>query len=130
MSKVEDQGMVFSPRVSVWSLAEVKLTEGSFFYDSQENMLKFLLYVDDDQMLYNFRIASGLDTKGAPPMEGWDAPDSQLRGHTTGHYLSALALCYHATGNQKIKEKAVYMVAALEECQNPFAKNPRIKEGN
>lgn len=129
ISKVEDQGMDFSPRVRECSLAEVKLTEGSLFYDSQENMLKFLLYVDDDQMLYNFRIASGLDTKGASPMEGWDAPDSQLRGHTTGHYLSALALCYHATGNQKIKAKAVYMVAALEECQNAFAKQPGIKEG-
>lgn len=69
----------------------VYLTEGSPFYQAQEWFLEFLLQVNDDQMLYNFRDAAGLNKKGAPEMIGWDAPDSNLRGHTTGHYLSGLA---------------------------------------
>lgn len=109
--------------------AQIRLTEGSAFYESQEKMKKFLLSVNDDQMLYNFREASGIDKKGAAKMEGWDAPDSKLKGHTTGHYLSALALCYRATGDQIIKDKAVYMVDALDECQKAFEKMPGIKEG-
>lgn len=101
----------------------------SYFMNAQSWSLEFLLTVNDDQMLYNFRQASGLDTKGAPEMIGWDAPDSNLRGHTTGHYLSGLALCYRATGNEKIKEKAVYMCQSLKECQDAFEKMDGIHKG-
>lgn len=101
---------------------DVELLEGSTFKQAQDRMLEVLLAQDDDQMLYNFRAASGLDTKDAPQMIGWDTPDSKLRGHTTGHYLSALALCYAATGNEKIKEKAIYMIEELGKCQKAFAK--------
>lgn len=111
------------------SKAEVRLTEGSAFYDSQENMLEFLLSVDDDRMLYNFRQASGLDTRGVRPLDGWDAPEGKLRGHTTGHYLSALCLCYWSTGNKRIKEKASYIVDGLGECQDAFSKSKETKEG-
>ncbi len=108
---------------------KVQLIKGSFFYCAQEWFEEFLLTVNDDQMLYSFRDAAGLDKKGAPEMIGWDAPDSKLRGHTTGHYLSALALCYHATGNIKIADKARYMVRSLLECQLGLASNCGCKKG-
>lgn len=102
--------------------------EGSF-YQAQEEMMTFLLKQDADQLLYSFRDACGLDTKGANPMDGWDSPESLLRGHTTGHFLSGLALCYKATGNAQILEKAVYMVDALGECQKKFEENVPEKPG-
>mgnify|MGYP002520384230 CR=1 FL=1 len=46
-------------------------------------------------------------------MTGWDAPECNLKGHTTGHFLSGLALCYGATGNGQIKAKLDYMVQEL-----------------
>lgn len=116
-------------KVRECTTAQVRLLEGSEFYDAQERMKEYLLSVDDDQMLYNFRSASDMDTKGASCMDGWDSPDSQLRGHTTGHYMSALALCYHATGDLKIKEKAEYMVREMGKCQNAFAGQDGIGEG-
>ena len=61
-----------------------------------------LCEIDDDQMLYNFRMNAQLDLHNAQPMIGWDTVDSKLRGHTTGHYLSALALCYRETKEKKI----------------------------
>lgn len=125
--KVEKADRV--PSVRECSEAVVRLLAGSAFYDAQERMREFLLSVDDEQMLYNFRKASGLDVRGASPMEGWDSPDSQLRGHTTGHYMSALALCYQATGDERIKEKALYMVKSMEECQRAFGDVPGIQEG-
>lgn len=117
------------PVVRECSEAKIRLLEGSEFYEAQERMKGYLLSVDDDQMLYNFRKASGLDTRGAASMDGWDSEESQLRGHTTGHYMSALALCYQATGDEKIKEKAVYMVQGMNECQTAFERVEGIHEG-
>ncbi len=110
-------------------LNDIRLLEGSPFYQAQQRMLHFLLKVNDDQMLYNFRQTSGLDTKGAPAMIGWDAPECKLRGHTTGHYLSALALCYAATGEEAIREKAVYMARSLSACQEAFSRLEGYRPG-
>lgn len=101
--------------------SNVTLCATSAFKEQQDRMLEVLLEQNDDQMLYNFREACGLDKKGAPAMIGWDTPDGNLRGHTTGHYLSALAACYSATKNETIRKKAVYMVDSLLECQSTFA---------
>lgn len=106
-----------------------RLEGESHFLQAQTWSQAFLIQVNDDQMLYNFRAAAGLDTKGAPEMIGWDAPDSNLKGHTTGHYLSGLALCYKAAGSERIKEKAEYMIASLKECQDAFSKIEGIHEG-
>lgn len=115
--------------VSAFEPGAARLDAGSEAYDQQERSLAFLLAVNDDQMLYNFRDAAGLDTLGAPQMIGWDAPECLLKGHTTGHYLSALARCYEATGDARIAEKARYMVRSLAECQEAFAKLPGFHEG-
>ena len=47
------------------------------------------------------------------PLGGWEAPDVELRGHTIGHYLSALALMYAATGDARFKTAGRHMVAEL-----------------
>lgn len=99
----------------------VTLLEGSSFHAAQERMHDYLLRTNPDQWLYNFRRAAGLSTRNAPAMTGWDSPSGLLRGHSAGHYLSALALCWHATGDREIHQKAVYMVDALKECQDAFA---------
>jgi hypothetical protein len=100
-----------------FKLCDVRI-EGGIFAENRDRMLSFLLTVDDDVMLYNFRAAAGLDTKGAAPMTGWDAPECLLKGHTTGHYLSALAMAYNSGGNSVLyKKKIEYMVSGLAECQ-------------
>ena len=99
----------------------VTLLPGSDFYEAQERMHTYLLRTNPDQWLYNFRRAAGLSTGDAPAMTGWDSPDGLLRGHSTGHYLSSLALCWHATGDGEIRQKAAYVVDALKACQDAFA---------
>lgn len=111
------------------SLSEIKLLAGSPFYDRQKNMNDFLLAQDDDRMLYNFRKASGLSVRGAEPMTGWDAEECKLKGHTTGHYLSGLALAYSATGDERFLRKLEYMVSGLAECQEAFSSVPGIHKG-
>ncbi|WP_216086400.1 beta-L-arabinofuranosidase domain-containing protein [Sediminispirochaeta smaragdinae] len=94
------------------------LKEGSVFCDEQDKMIQHLIDTDDDQMLYNFRVAAGVDTRGALPMTGWDAPSCNLRGHTTGHYLSSLALGWSVTKKTELMDKIVYLIESLSECQN------------
>lgn len=109
--------------------AQVRILPGNEFYEAEERMHQYLLNVEDDRMLYHFRKASGLDTLGADSLDGWDAEECKLRGHTTGHYLSALALCYHAVGDVKICGKAVYMVQELGKCQEAFSQIEGVREG-
>lgn len=111
------------------SLESVSLTQGTPFFEAQQNRLAFLLNVNDDQMLYNFRSAANMDTLGAPEMIGWDAPNSLLKGHTTGHYLSALAKCYAVTNNKEILNKINYMVQELKKVQEKFTMSPKVHEG-
>lgn len=107
----------------------VMLTEGSEMYRAQQHMLDYVLQLSEDQMLYNFRTAAGLDTADAEPMTGWDAPDSLLRGHTTGHYLSALSLCYRTFKRDDILKKAKYMINELKKCQQAFSQSGRASAG-
>ena len=54
---------------------------------------KYLLALDVDRLLHTFRLNAGLPST-ARPLGGWEEPKVELRGHFTGHYLSACALMY------------------------------------
>ncbi|MBQ7816998.1 MAG: glycoside hydrolase family 127 protein, partial [Oscillospiraceae bacterium] len=117
-------------QLETYSIKDIRLTYGSGFFAQQQRVTEHFEKEDCDSYLYNFRVAAGLDTKGAKPMTGWDAPECNLKGHTTGHFLSGLALCFGATGNMQIKEKLDYMVAELAKVQDAMAQQPHtFKEG-
>ncbi|OZB98922.1 beta-L-arabinofuranosidase domain-containing protein [Paenibacillus sp. XY044] len=128
-ANVDQESMDPIPTVSSFPPYMVRLDAETAFQAAQNRNLEFLKSVNDDQMLYNFRAAAGLDTLGAPEMLGWDSPDCLLRGHTTGHYLSALALCYAATGDEDIQKKADYMIVSLEACQQAFSTKSGYHDG-
>ena len=82
---------------------------------------QYLMSLEPDRLLHNFRVNAGLPST-ATPLGGWEAPDVELRGHTVGHYLSALALMYAATGDVRFKARADVMVAELAKIQEAQAK--------
>ena len=49
-----------------------------------------LLSLDVKQQLYNYRDTYGLPTDGYPVADGWDSPTTKLKGHGSGHYMSAM----------------------------------------
>ena len=102
-------------RVNSFPLQQVRLLDGPFKAAMDVNN-KWLLSLPSDRLLYTFRITSGLSST-AQPLGGWEKPDCELRGHFTGHYLSACALAYASTGDEEIKTKANAMVAELAKCQ-------------
>jgi DUF1680 family protein len=100
-------------------LQAVRLLDGPF----REAMLRdqaYLLELDPDRLLHNFRVTAGLPSSAAP-LGGWEAPDVELRGHTVGHYLSALALMYASTGDERFKARGDLMVAELAKVQEALA---------
>ena len=90
----------------------------SIFTAHRDEILNFLGNYPVDNMLFNFRANAGLDTLGARPPGSWDDATGNLRGHYSGHFMSALALAYAGTGDTKYKDKLDYMVTALGECQD------------
>jgi hypothetical protein len=108
-------------KVEPCPMTQVRLLPGPC-YDAQEWNRAYMARLDADRLLYNFRANAGLSVGSAPPLGGWERPDdgqraSELRGHFTGHFLSASALLYASTGDQQAKSKADEMVAELAKCQ-------------
>jgi len=107
------------PKVEIkaypFRLKQVRLLAGPF-RDAMERDLKYLLSLDPDRLLHSFRLTAGLPSS-AEPYGFWELPDGELRGHTTGHYLSACAFMFASTGDAKIKAKADTIVAELAKFQ-------------
>ena len=110
-------------------LRNVRLLPGTAFYDRQQDMLEFLAGLDTGSLLYNFRVAAGLPAGDSEPMTGWDAAECKLRGHTTGHAMSALSLAYAVTGNETYSNKLNELSEGLFECQQAFAASGKVRPG-
>ena len=54
---------------------------------------------------------------------GWESLDCDLRGHTTGHLLSAYATLYAQTGSAAVKAKADSIVNGLAEVQQAYGRD-------
>lgn len=76
---------------------------------------RYLLSLDPLRLLHNVYQHSGLPTRGKP-YGGWE--QSGLASHSLGHYMSACAAMYAATGDEKLKDKVALIVDELERCQN------------
>ena len=91
------------------------------FIENRDKFLNGLANTNPDNFLYMFRNAFGKEQpEGVEPLRGWDSQTTKLRGHATGHYLSALAQAYASTGYDKalqanFADKIEYMVNMLYE---------------
>ena len=93
--------------LQAFDLADVTLGEGPFLH-AQRKTEAYLLALQPDRMLHNFRVNAGLAPK-APVYGGWESDplwaDINCHGHTLGHYLSACALAYRSTGDRRFKAR-------------------------
>jgi len=109
-----------APVVEGFPLTDVRLLEGPFL-DAQKRDEAYLLKLEPDRMLHNFRVNAGLEPK-APVYGGWESvetwADIRAHGHTLGHYLSAASLMYASTGHEEMKRRVDYIVAELKACQD------------
>ncbi|HMA43168.1 MAG TPA: beta-L-arabinofuranosidase domain-containing protein [Gemmatimonadales bacterium] len=105
-----------APPVRPFDLSAVRILPGPFLEAMQVNR-RFLLAQDPDRLLHTFRLTAGLPTT-AEPLGGWEAPANELRGHYTGHYLSALALMSASQDDAALKARGDQLVAELAKCQD------------
>ncbi|HLA73551.1 MAG TPA: beta-L-arabinofuranosidase domain-containing protein [Steroidobacteraceae bacterium] len=107
------------PKTAFFGLGAVRLGDGPFLA-AQKLEAAYLLSLEPDRMLANFRKNAGLLPK-APVYGGWESvePWIEIRchGHTLGHYLGAAACMYESTGDARFAERVDYIVAELAECQ-------------
>lgn len=91
------------------------------FIENRDKFINTLAKTDPNSFLYMFRDAFGQkQPEGAKPLGVWDTQDTKLRGHATGHYLTAIAQAYAGTGYDKelqanFSKKMEYMVNSLYE---------------
>jgi DUF1680 family protein len=68
------------------------------FIKNRDKFIRGLAGSDPDSFLYNFRDAFGeKQPEGVKPLGGWDSQTTRLRGHASGHYMSAIAQAYAGT---------------------------------
>jgi DUF1680 family protein len=82
----------------------------------REQTRQYMLSLDSDRLLHNFRVTAGLPSS-AEPLYNRESPANGWRGHYVGHFLSACAQMYAATADARIKAKADAMIAELAKCQ-------------
>jgi DUF1680 family protein len=86
------------------------------FQDNQARNTSYLLFLDPERMLRSFRLNYG-QPSAAQPIGGWERPASLIRGHTTGHLMSGLALTYANTGDDAARSRGRYLVSQLAALQ-------------
>ncbi len=101
------------PAARLFALKDVRLLDGPFKH-AQEMDRRYLLMLEPDRLLHGFRREAGMEPKGEI-YGGWEA--KSIAGHSLGHYLSACALMYGATGDEAMKQRVEYIVAELAAVQ-------------
>ena len=94
-------------------MKDVRLTP-SIWADAVEANRRYILTLEPDRLLHNFRTSAGLSPKGAV-YAGWESMG--IAGHTLGHYLTALALMHAQTGDAECLTRARYVIGELAVCQ-------------
>lgn len=95
-----------------FEISDVRLTESAFKH-AEDMDIRYLLAIDPDRLLAPYLKEAGLEPK-ADNYTNWE--NTGLDGHVGGHYLSALAYMYSATGNEEIKGRLDYVIAEMKRC--------------
>jgi len=96
------------------SVENVKLEEGPWHEAMELKKQEYLLTMDTDRLLHHFRKVAGIPTD-TEEYGGWE--ERELRGHTIGHYLTAVSLKYELTGDTALYNRGEYIVEELRKCQ-------------
>ena len=115
-----------------FSLADVSIDGDNRLTHNRDEAIREICSWDVTQQLYNYRDTYGLSTEGYTKSDGWDSPDTKLKGHGSGHYMSAIAQAYAVATNPKqkaiLRKNITRMVNELRECQEKtFVYNKELK---
>lgn len=102
------------------------------FIENRDKFINTLAQTNPDSFLYMFRNAFGQEQpEGTQPLAVWDSQETKLRGHATGHYLTAIAQAYAGTEYDKtlqanFADKMDYMVNTLYELSKMSGRPQKV----
>jgi DUF1680 family protein len=103
-----------APGAEPFPLSDVHLLDGPFKRAEQTN-LRYLLAMEPDRLLAPYLREAGLPLK-SESYGNWES--GGLDGHIGGHYVTALALMYAATGDEIALSRLNYMIDELKKAQD------------
>lgn len=101
------------------------------FMRNRDKFIQGLARSDPDRFLYMFRDAFGRkQPENARPLGGWDSQTTRLRGHASGHYLTAIAQAYAGAGYDPVLQtnflqKMNYLIDTLSDLSQKSGKPAR-----
>ena len=102
-------------------LNKVQLTGDNRLTHNRDLDIDNLLSLDPKQQLYNYYDTYGILTTDCPISDGWDSPTTKLKGHGTGHYLSAMAMAYVSCQDKQkkalLQSRITLMLDEMRRCQ-------------
>lgn len=106
----------------------------SYLLNAAQKENDYLLSMTSKKFLYEFYRVSGLTPPTEEGYQGWERSNgTNFRGHTFGHYMSALSQAY--VGAKNAEEKAALLaqirdaVEGLKECQDAYAEKHPASAG-
>lgn len=104
---------MYIKKITDFELNEVKATD-SYFKNALDKEILYLKSYDADRLVAGFLEVNNIKPK-ADKYPGWEV--TEIRGHSLGHYMTAVAQAVGGTGDVELKNKLDYIVDRLEEAQ-------------
>lgn len=86
----------------------------SYYNNAFQKEIRYLKSLEIDRLLAGFREVKGLEPK-ASIYPGWES--TEIKGHTFGHYLAAVAQAYTTTNDEELLSEIHYMIDELTQAQ-------------
>ncbi len=118
---------ILDPSVfSITALDKVRFTEGSYMEQLMKANFDFMMKLDPERLLYNYRLIAGLPTGNATSYGAWISTESDGAGQFEAHYVIALikycrSMPQLSHNGKSVLELTKYMVSELKKCQDAFA---------
>lgn len=96
------------------------------FRERAETNRSYLMELKNQGLLQNFYLEAGIVMPGLQVLEdpaaaalhwGWEAPTCQLRGHFTGHWMSAAAMLVMTENDRELKARLETIIDELDRCR-------------
>ena len=104
---------MYIKKIDDFKLNEVRATD-EYFENALAKELSYLKAFDSDKLVAGFLEVNNIKPK-AEKYKGWEA--TEIRGHSLGHYMTAVAQAVDGTGDVELKVKLDYIVDRLAEAQ-------------
>ena len=108
------------------SIMDQVTLEDDYLVNAFTKEKEYLLSLSSAKFLYEFQTVAGVEHTASSGYGGWERTGADnFRGHTFGHYMSALSQAYlsedNAATKSELMEEIKIAVNGLKECQDAYA---------